>query len=74
MSRCQCCDKRLSDYELTLRHSMTNEFMDTCMDCLSEISETVPMMVKGRKDLLVSIEDPMDSRDNEIGLDKDEEL
>ena len=74
MSRCQCCDKRLSEYELTLRHSMTNEFMDTCMDCLSEISETVPMMVKGRKDLLVSIEDPMDSRDNEIGLDKDEEL
>ena len=74
MSRCQCCNKRLSDYELTLRHSMTNEFMDTCMDCLSEISETVPMMVKGRKDLLVSIEDPMDSRDNEIGLDKDEEL
>ena len=72
MSRCQCCDKRLSDYELTLRHSMTNEFMDTCMDCLSEISETVPMLVKGRKDLLVSIEDPMDSRDNEIGLDKDE--
>ena len=74
MSRCQCCDKRLSDYELTLRHSMTNEFMDTCMDCLSEISETVPMLVKGRKDLLVSIEDPMDSRDNEIGLDKEEEL
>ena len=74
MSRCQCCDKRLSDYELTLRHSMTNEFMDTCMDCLSEISETVPMLVKGRKDLLVSIEDPMDSRDNEIKLDKDEEL
>lgn len=74
MSRCQCCDKRLSDYELTLRHSMTNEFMDTCMDCLSEISETVPMLVKGRKDLLVSIEDPMDNRDNEIGLDKDEEL
>lgn len=74
MSRCQCCNKRLSDYELTLRHSMTNEFMDTCMDCLSEISETVPMLVKGRKDLLVSIEDPMDSRDNEIGLDKDEEL
>jgi hypothetical protein len=74
MSRCQCCDKRLSDYELTLRHSMTNEFMDTCMDCLSEISETVPMLVRGRKDLLVSIEDHMDSRDNEIGLDKDEEL
>ncbi len=67
MSRCMCCDKRLSDYELTLRHAMTNEFMDTCMDCLSEIAESVPLMVKGRKDLLVSV-------DNEIELDKDEEV
>ena len=46
---------------------MTNEFMDTCMDCLSEISELSPMLVKGRKDLLVSV-------DNEIELDKDEEM
>ena len=67
MSRCNCCDKRLSDYELTLRHAMTNEFMDTCMDCLSEIAESVPLMVKGRKDLLVSV-------DNEKELDKDEEV
>ena len=74
MSRCQCCDKRLSDYELTLRHAMTNEFMDTCMDCLSEIAESVPLMVKGRKDLLVSMEDHANSVDNEIGLDKDEEM
>lgn len=72
MSRCQCCNKRLSDYELTLRHAMTNEFMDTCMDCLSEIAESVPLMVKGRKDLLVNVEDHTDSGDNEIGLDKDE--
>lgn len=46
---------------------MTNEFMDTCMDCLSEISETVPMLVKGRKDLLISV-------DNEKELDKYDEL
>jgi hypothetical protein len=37
------------------------------MDCLSEIAESVPLMVKGRKDLLVSV-------DNEIELDKDEEV
>ena len=67
MSRCQCCDKRLTEYELTLRHALTNEFMDTCMDCLSEISELAPMLVKGRKDLIVSV-------DNEIELDKDEEM
>lgn len=46
---------------------MTNEFMDTCMDCLSEISETVPMLVKGRKDLLISV-------DNEKELDNYDEL
>lgn len=67
MSRCNCCDKRLSDYELTLRHTLTNEFMDMCMDCLSEVAESVPLMVKGRKDLLVSV-------DNEIELDKDAEV
>lgn len=74
MSRCQCCDKRLSEYELTLRHSMTNEFMDTCMDCLSEISELSPMLVKGRKDLLVSMEDHANSMDNEKELDNYDEL
>lgn len=67
MSRCNCCDKRLSDYELTLRHALTNEFMDMCMDCLSEVAESVPLMVKGRKDLLVSV-------DNEKELDKDDEM
>lgn len=67
MSRCQCCDKRLTEYELTLRHAMTNEFMDTCMDCLSEISELSPMLVKGRKDLLISV-------DNEKELDNYDEL
>jgi hypothetical protein len=71
MSRCNCCDKRLSDYELTLRHAMTNEFMDTCMDCLSEIAESVPLMVKGRKDLLVSVDNETAERKE---LDKDEEV
>jgi hypothetical protein len=50
---------------------MTNEFMDTCMDCLSEISETVPMLVKGRKDLLISVDNETAERKE---LDKDEEL
>jgi hypothetical protein len=53
---------------------MTNDFMDTCMDCLSEIAESVPLMVKGRKDLLVSMNDHANSVDNEIELDKDQEM
>ena len=74
MSRCQCCDERLTDYEMTLRHAITNEFTDTCMDCLSEISESVPLLVKGRKDLLVNVEDHTCNVDNQKELDKDEEM
>jgi hypothetical protein len=35
--KCTCCNKALSDYEATLRHAETREFLDTCADCLSEI-------------------------------------
>ena len=48
--------------------------MDTCMDCLSEISESVPLLVKGRKDLLVNVEDHTSNVDNQKELDKDEEM
>ena len=35
--KCTCCNKALSDYEATLRHAETKEFLDTCSECLSEI-------------------------------------
>jgi hypothetical protein len=35
--KCICCNKSLSDYEATLRHAETREFLDTCAECLSEI-------------------------------------
>ena len=35
--RCQCCDRNLSDYESTLRHPMTLEFLDICTKCLDYI-------------------------------------
>lgn len=35
--RCQCCNKNLSDYESTLRHPNTNEFLDVCVVCLKDI-------------------------------------
>ena len=74
MSRCNCCDARLTEYELTLKHAMTSEYMDTCMDCLSEIADYVPLMVKGRRDLLVNVEDHTNSVDNEKELDNDQEV
>ena len=50
--RCSCCNKRLSDYETTLKHAVTGTYLDTCLDCLSEIAHDVPMPVKARKDLV----------------------
>lgn len=46
--RCSCCNKALSDYESTLRHAESKQFLDTCLNCLEDID--IP--VKGRKDLL----------------------
>ncbi len=64
--RCSCCDKKLSDYETTLKHAMTGAYLDTCMDCLSEIASDVPMPVKGRKDLIADM-------DIQERLDRDDE-
>ena len=50
--RCTCCNKRLSDYETTLKHAVTGEYLDTCLDCLSDIAHDVPLPVKARKDLI----------------------
>lgn len=35
--RCSCCNVNLSDYESTLRHPETLEFLDTCRKCLEDI-------------------------------------
>ncbi len=45
--KCTCCDKNLSDYESTLRHAETGEFLDTCLKCLKGLG--IP--TKGRDDL-----------------------
>ena len=52
--RCTCCNKRLSDYETTLKHAVTGAYLDTCLDCLSDIAQDVPMPVQARKDLVHS--------------------
>lgn len=54
--RCTCCNKRLSDYETTLKHGETGQYLDTCLDCLSEIAHDVPMPVKARKDLIADMD------------------
>ena len=47
MSRCTCCNKVLSDYELTAKHAVTGEYLDTCMKCLDGLG--IP--IEGREDL-----------------------
>lgn len=41
--KCVCCNKVLSDYEATLKHGETGEYLDTCSECLSEIQSLVPL-------------------------------
>lgn len=47
MCRCDCCNKVLDDYETTLRHAVTGEFLNTCSKCLKGLG--IPK--KGRADL-----------------------
>ena len=54
--RCTCCNKRLSDYETTLKHAVTGEYLDTCLDCLSDIAHDVPLPVKARKDIIADMD------------------
>ena len=34
--KCQCCDCMLSDYETSLKSVQTEQYVDTCITCLSE--------------------------------------
>ncbi len=77
--RCTCCNKRLSDYETTLKHAVTGEYLDTCMDCLSDIAHDVPLPVKARKDLIADmdiheeVDELTEQEYNRYSKDNDEE-
>lgn len=50
MSRCQCCNVSLNDYEATIRHAITKQFVELCGTCLKTIDAFIPLQV--RNDLL----------------------
>jgi len=50
--RCVCCNKLLSDYEATLKHGETGQYLDTCSSCLDEIMAEVDLHVKDNPSLL----------------------
>jgi len=60
--RCDCCNKKLSPYESTLRHAESRAFLDTCLSCLDGLG--IPYV--GRSDLSKTIDD--DGTDEECGL------
>ena len=64
--RCSCCNVKLSEYEMTLKHAVTLEYMDTCMKCLQGLNITTI----GREDLnQYEVDDDeydvMDNQENE---------
>lgn len=56
--RCQCCNTALNDYESTVRHAITKQFVEMCASCLKDIDAHIPLQV--RNDLL---------SDNDMDLD-----
>jgi hypothetical protein len=50
MARCLCCNAALTDYELTLRHGFTMEFLEMCQECINSLGYKLPVV--GRSDLM----------------------
>lgn len=48
--RCQCCNALLNDYESTMRHAISKQFIELCGTCLKTIDAFIPVQV--RNDLL----------------------
>lgn len=69
--RCECCDRMLSDYESTLRHAVTQKFLDTCTGCLKDLG--IPF--RGREELkkVPTYEDPVREDDRGWVDDYEEE-
>ena len=63
MTHCVCCDKLLNDYESTLRHGVTFEYLDTCKACLKPLKGLFPVIE--RKDLITS--DDVDNNPSDEG-------
>jgi hypothetical protein len=60
--RCSVCNRNLSDFESTLRHAITLEFLDTCTRCL----EGTGIPTIGREDLdNFSPDDEVDIQDSQ---------
>jgi hypothetical protein len=50
--RCTCCNATLTDYEVTLRHAVSKQFIEMCSLCLKDTE--IPLQV--RSDLLSEVD------------------
>jgi hypothetical protein len=64
---CVACDKLLSEYESTLRHGVTFEYLDTCKACLKPLKGLFPVIE--RKDLIT--ESDIDDDNDDYGDNTD---
>ena len=73
MSRCQCCNAALTDYETTLRHAITKKFVELCSVCLKDTG--IPLQV--RNDLIgesdTALEDLIDDYEDKTFTEVDDD-
>ena len=74
--RCLCCNAALTDYELTLRHGFTMEFLEMCQECIGSLGYKLPVV--GRADLMTEADTELSDNlmeDDELsGFDDNEDL
>ena len=74
--RCSCCNEALTDYELTLRHGFTMEFLELCQECIGSLGYKLPVV--GRSDLMTEADTELSDNlieDDEVsGYDDNEDL
>jgi hypothetical protein len=73
--RCLCCNEALTDYELTLRHGFTMEFLELCQECINSLGYKLPIV--GRSDLMTEadteLSDNLIEDDEVLGYDDSNE-
>lgn len=57
MSRCRCCNKVLSQFELTRKHEETKEYLDMCNTCVAESGILSLIPIIEREDLRGIVDD-----------------
>ena len=69
--KCELCDEFLTDSESTMRHAITQAFLNTCKTCLNAMGDIIPLQV--RHDLMSEqdsgIGSLLDSMDDYVGDD-----